>query len=317
VSEDINVEHLVDVFTSTDASSVDAWNASASFAKHLFWHKPRQTVLRLKISQLPDDHPSKPRCLIDLSWLFSALGDDAGRKELLTHSLMLAKDRGDDLLVAQSMQELSDANRMLRLYEEGVGQAKEALEIYERLGDGLQQGYCSLTLAALLEKYGQLDAAEEVTLRTISILPGTGQEFQACSSHRLLGDIYRSKGEREKGIRYCEKALQIASAFGWFDQPFWIHLNLAELFQDEEKFDDAHAHVEQAKKHAVDIPYSLGRAMETHAKIWHRQGRFEDAVSEASRAIEAFAKAGVEGDLGRCRSLLQEIQSSERMVNDR
>jgi len=36
VSEDVNVEHLLDVFTSTDADSDDLWNACAHFIQHLY-----------------------------------------------------------------------------------------------------------------------------------------------------------------------------------------------------------------------------------------------------------------------------------------
>ena len=39
VSEDVNVEHLLDVFTSIDVDSSDVWGACAGFFKHLCWHK--------------------------------------------------------------------------------------------------------------------------------------------------------------------------------------------------------------------------------------------------------------------------------------
>jgi hypothetical protein len=45
VSEDVNVEHLLDVFTSIDPNSDDIWDACSNFMEHLHWHKPRQTVL--------------------------------------------------------------------------------------------------------------------------------------------------------------------------------------------------------------------------------------------------------------------------------
>ena len=59
-SEDVNVEHLLDVFTTIDANSDSVWRACINFMKHLVWHKKRLTVLKPKIEGLPDDHRFKP-----------------------------------------------------------------------------------------------------------------------------------------------------------------------------------------------------------------------------------------------------------------
>jgi hypothetical protein len=59
-SEDVNVEHLLDVFTTIDANSDSVWDACANFMQHLYWHKKRLVILKPKIEGLPDDHPSKP-----------------------------------------------------------------------------------------------------------------------------------------------------------------------------------------------------------------------------------------------------------------
>ena len=40
-SEDVNVEHLLDVFTSIDANTVAVWDACAGFIQHLVWRKSR------------------------------------------------------------------------------------------------------------------------------------------------------------------------------------------------------------------------------------------------------------------------------------
>jgi len=77
MSEDMNIEHLLDVFTSIDATSENVWGACADFMNHLHWHKPRLITLGPKINALPDDHPSKVQCLEALSWLFEFDGTQA------------------------------------------------------------------------------------------------------------------------------------------------------------------------------------------------------------------------------------------------
>jgi len=307
-SEDVNVEHLLDVFTSIDANSENVWKACIQFMKHLYWHKPRLIVLGPKMEGLPDDHRSKPECLFDLSRLFEEVGNDVERKRLLTRVLQLWRERGGDYWVAFTLRRLSDANRLMGLHEEGIQQAKGALEIFEQLGDTVEQAECLKDLAFLLCGDKQLDAAEEAASRAIDLIPEKGHQSLVCESHHILGKIYYSKGEREKAIHHFEVALGIASSFNWHDPLFWIHHSLAWLFLGEDRFNDAHAHVEQAKSHAVNDTYKLGRAMELQARVWYKQRRLEEARSEASHAADVYEKLGAAQDLKSCRVLLQRIE---------
>ena len=309
-SEDSNVEHLLGIFTSIDPNSEDVWKACARFMKLLYWHKPRYTVLRPKVEALPNNHPSKPECLFELAVLSGWVVNHAEQKRLLSHALELQRERKTHNRVALTLTMLSDANRQLGLYKEGIDQAKEALEIYERSGNKQRQARCLNHLARLLYSDKQLGAAENAAIRTIELLPNKGQEFQVCRSHLVLGNIYCSKGERENAIHHFEAALEIASPFNWHHPLFWIYFSLAELFLNEGEFDAAHSGIEQAKSHAVNAIYHLGRATLLQAKIWYQQGRLEDAAPEALRALDIFEKLGVSGDLEDCRALLRDIERS-------
>ena len=308
-SEDTNVEHLLNVFTSINTGSGDIWGTCAYFMEHLYWHKPRLVGLGPKIEGLSDDHPSKPQCLYQLSRLFGLVGNRTERKRLLSDSLEIWRERGDDNQVAQTLERLSDVNRMLHLREEGMQQAKEGLEVYERLGDTAGQANCLNTLAWLLCDNGQLDAAEEAGSRAIGLLLDNGNQFRVCQSHRVLGYIYRDQNKTDKAIHHYETALGIASSFNWHDEMFWNHLNLARLSSDQDRFDDANTHVEHAKSHAANDPYNLGRAMELHSRILYKQRRFEQARSEALGAVEVFEKLGAAQDLARCRIIVGMVDS--------
>ena len=308
--EDVNVEHLLDVFTSIDPNAGDIWNVCYHFMQHLKWFKPRQTVLRQKIESLSDRHPFKSKCLSELSWLFARVGNHRERKQLLIHTLKLERQRGNKSQIAQTLRYLSDANRHLGLHEEGIQQVKESLEILERIGDTIGQASCLNNLAWSLFSGKQLDAAKDAAFRTIDLVPEKGQEHLVCISYRVIGRIYHSMGEKEKAVHYLKKALEIASPFGWHDVLFCVHHDLALLFHDEDEFDDANAHTERAKSHAVDDAYSMSRAMKAQARIWYRQGRLEDAASEALCAIESYEKLGAVEDARECSDLLREIEQT-------
>ena len=306
-SEDVNVEHLLDVFTTIDTNSDGIWEACINFMAHLYWHKGRLTALKPKIEGLPDCHLSKPECLFQLSRLFESVGNNVERKRLLSQALKLLREQGSDRDVATALMQLSEANRLIGLHTEGIQQAKEASGILERLGDTVEQADCLIKLAVLLSSDKQFDAAEEATSRAINLLPEKGEDFRVCESHRALGDIYQSKGDTKKAIHHFEVALEIASPFDWHDDLFWIHYELADLFRDEGRFDDAHTHIEHAKSYTASGTYYLGHAIELQAWVWYDQHRLEEAKSEALRAADIFDKLGAAEDAEGCRKLLCDI----------
>ena len=311
VSEDVNVEHLLDVLLSIDPYSSGAWEACFHFLQHLHWHKPRTTILRSKIEDLPDGHPSKTECLLELSKLFKLGGNHAEQKRLLVHLLELARQSGDEFRVVQTLPQLSEANRLLKLYKEGIQQAKEAVEICKRGGNTRKHALCLVYLARLLYEDRQTDAAENAASHAIDLLPKKGEEYTVCGLYQTLGMIYRSSGEREKAIHHFETAIGIATRFNWHNQLFWNHYHLAGLSCDEDAFDRANAHIEQANLYAAADPYKMASAMKLQANVWRSQGRPGDATSEASRALEVFERLGASSYAEDCRDLLRSIEQGQ------
>ena len=314
-SEDTNVEHLLNFLMSIDINSDWVWKACSNFMDLLYWHKRRNTVLEPKIKHLPDNHHSKPDCLLQLAMLFGGAGNHTEKKQLLKDVLKLKTERGNDYRVAYALVELGDVNRILGLLQEGVNQVKKALEIFERIGDIGKQGYCLVALAFALRSDNQLDAAEEAASRAIRLLLEKGEEYTVCESHRILSSVYFCKAEREKAIRHFETALGIASSFNWNNQLFWIHYALAERFCDEGGFDNAHVQIQQAKSHAIEDAYRLARAVDFQAQVYFRQCRFEDATSGGLCALEIFEKLGSLGDAEKCRDLLWLIERNVKHWN--
>jgi len=314
-SEDVNVEHLLDVFTSIDPSSADVWDVCVKFMAHLHWHKPRLVVLGPKIEGLPDDHPSKPDCLFELSRLLGSTGNPWEEKRLLTHVLKLWRERGDNLQVAETLRFISEANKTLNLLKEGIAQVKEALGIYEQLDSKSGQTRSLRQLAFLLYDDRQLDAAEGAASQLILInFSVDDEQFTLCDCYHLLGRICRSRNETERAINHYGKALEIASSFNWKNSLFLIHYDLVELFLYEDRFDDAQAAVQRVKSHAFNDSYNLGAAMELQALVWYGQCMFDEAKSEALRAADIFERFGTAMDVEGCRALLRGIEETEEMV---
>jgi len=224
--------------------------------------------------------------------------------------LKLRRERGDEILVAETLRFMSDANRLLFLPKEGILQVEEAFWIYERLDDTLGQAQSLQGLARLLRADGQLDAAEEAASRAIGLLSDKDEQFTVCECYRILGEVYYSKGEVGKAINHLETAIRIATAFSWHGRLFWIHHSLVQLYSSENRFDDAHAHIERAKSHTTTSLYNLGRAMQLRARVWYKQRRLEEAKSEALRAVDVFEKLGAAEELRVCKTTLRDIEEA-------
>ena len=311
VSEDVNVEHLLDVFTTVDANSNNVWDVCGHFMEHLYWHKRRLVVFGPKLEGLPDDHRSKPVYLFELSRLFGSVGNDAETKRLLVPALKLCREQGDDDWVAQISQALADANRRLGCYVEGIQQAKEAVGIRKQFDDRQGQAQNLQTLALLFFADKQLEAAEEAVSQAMNLQDDCDQ-FEACTCHHLLGEIYASKGDTQKAIDQFGIALGIASSFNWHDQQFWSHLCLAQVFRDIKRFDHARAQIQRAKSHVGNDLYCLGWVTDVYADILLREGRFEEAKSEALRAADVFGKLGAATDAEYCEKILKFIEEKMR-----
>jgi len=308
-SEDANIEHLLDVFTSIDANSNDVWGACAGFMRHLCWHKRRPVALGPKIEGLPDDHPLKPRCLFELSRLYGVVFNHAECRRLLIHTLKLWRERGDDLWIAQTLRSLAHVNWQLDLVKEGVLQAEEISKIYERLNYTAERASSLQYLALLLAEDGQVDAAEETALRAIHLCSGEPSQSQICEHHHILSHICRSRGEVEAAINHLETSLGIISPLNWRDQQVSILRCLVRLLLAEERFDDAQFHLERLKPHVVHDPYGQGLAMLIQAGILCQQGRFQEARSEVLRIINECREIGVSlGFLEYCKEFLREVE---------
>ena len=98
------------------------------------------------------------------------------------------------------------------------------------------------------------------------------------SAEAAQDTFYRiyDKGETKEAIHHFGIAFQIASSLNQAGQLFWIHYRLAEVFSREGKFDDAQAHLEHVKSHAVNNRYLLAHAMRQQARPLDQRSEFQE-----------------------------------------
>ena len=293
MSEDVNAEHLLDVFTSVDANSNGVWTACACFMNHISCHKPRLTILRSKVEGLQDDHPSKSECMIQLASVFKSLGNYLESRRIFAYTLELWRERGNDGMVAYLLCYLAGTNfEQSNFSTEGILQAKEASEIFENLNDTEGQGGSLYLLALLLAKDGQFDAAENAASSAINV---SSDELGVCQHHHALGHIYGAKGETEAAIGHFETALKISTSTNLREIQASTLRCLVWMLLEGGKLDEAQVYLERLKSDGINNLFSLGLAGAIQVFVWRREGRFEEAESEVSRIFGLYEEAGAPG----------------------
>ena len=310
-SEDANVEHLLDVFTLVDTNSEGVWDACRNFIQHLCLHKPRPLVFGPRIERLPDDYPSKTQCMLDLSELSSRVKNSTEAHRLLTHTLKLYRERGDNDQVAKALRKLSQASFELGLIEEGIQQAGEAMTISRQIGDIVGVIGCHIRLSSLFRRAERNDEADECESRLIeltnTLLASSYLEPMLRGLvHDSLAQIYFNKRDMEQATSHAETALRIGG-ITVRSNLFTRYHTMARIHMENGRFDDAEAQLEHARSLAAEDSSEHSRLVLLQAHLLVKQGKLEEARSEAPRALDLLQEHGAVDQVKEAEDLIQSI----------
>ena len=289
MSEDGNVEHLLDTIASIDPHAKHVWDACANFMLYLYYHKPRLLILGPKIERLPDAHPSKPQCLRLLIGLAGLTGNGPEFKRLLAEARKFWIDpEAPDGAIVRLLD--SGINPMTR--EEKIQLTQRMVEVMSALRLTLGQITGLVELSGYLREANRLDAALETASRALALLPENAPKHLTLRCHHMLGEAYHSKGPTEKAIEHFEVALGLASSHDRDEEAFHIYRSLTLAFLREGRLDDANAHLERAKLRAANDPLCLADVMSSQAGVLFDEGRVEEAESEMLRVVDIYQELG-------------------------
>ena len=126
-----------------------------------------------------------------------------------------------------------------------------------------------ITLGLGYELNGEYDYAVQEYKKA---LKGSDRDYRPLF---YLGNVYYKKKEYGKAQKYYNKALRIAPDNGD------IRNNLAWVYMDMERYEDAMSEIEKASA-SNKSPYYL----DTLAHIYDRMGKYEDAIEVLKEAID-------------------------------
>jgi tetratricopeptide (TPR) repeat protein len=208
----------------------------------------QESVVALRATLLPATDPQRADDLNDLAMICDRLGDDAAAADAWRKSLDLlralpAEDVAERFVPRLSA--LAEAERRLGRYEECERALREAIATSEaRLPRDQRHARLLNNLGALAWDEQRFDEASRLLREALRVTEedSTAAPSRVAIAHHNLANLKREQGEWEESEELHRRALAIARAHLTADPQFPIFLKeLAVLYADEERFDEAFA----------------------------------------------------------------------------
>lgn len=216
---------------------------------------------------------------------------DEGRKEeteeLITE--IEAYSFEDDELKAYLYINMSKIQLTFNQYESAAINAQKAYNYFRACGNKEGAVKSLLNYSGALANIEQDDLAIEYLEMILEDKEITKNKIIKASLMNNLTSCYRKKHEFEKAISTCKESIDIMKDLNQYSKLAMNYLNLGNIYRDLEDWDKCEnayiKGIELAKEHIVKR--EVGRGYELMASVMCMQGKHEDCIEYAQKAIEA------------------------------
>lgn len=216
---------------------------------------------------------------------------DEGRKEETEEliSEIEAYSFEDDELKAYLYINMSKIQLTFNQYESAAINAQKAYNYFRACGNKEGAVKSLLNYSGALANIEQDDLAIEYLEMILEDKEIIKNKIIKASLMNNLTSCYRKKHEFEKAILTCKESIDIMKNLKQYSKLAMNYLNLGNIYRDLEDWDkceDAYIKgIELAKEHIVKR--EVGRGYELMASARCMQGKYEDCIKYAQKAIEA------------------------------
>lgn len=252
--------------------------------------------------------PSVQSKLLDtFGRVYDSLGAERQSRELMQRSIAIKRSvyGADSLEMAESLKDLADVDRTLKLYAEAEPLARHSLQIRsKRLGQrNSLVAETRNTLGIILQETGRLREAEKLFLEVLAVRDILAErEHLDTAVLSNLGVVYRDLGDLPKAEQYLSECVAIRRKELHGDHPR-LALALAKLGQVQEdlgKLAEAEASLAEglAIRERLFGPHHVyvARSLLTLAPVHRKRGRYQQATADLDRVSEIYRLNGAESD---------------------
>ncbi len=206
------------------------------------------------------------------------LSEDTDAKIALREALLSDLPEGEESAAAcaELHYTLGGLYRAKGAYDKAAQRLREALRIYEALGDMLHQSRCWYELGCVYADLGRMEEAIEVYKRAIHL------DDRFVFPWNNLGNIYKAQGRMEKAIEAYERAITLDPSYKipWY--------NLGNVYAAQKQLEKAI----EAYQQAIKLDATYAHPWNGLGNVYIDQGRVKDAITAYSRATLLAGRLG-------------------------
>jgi tetratricopeptide (TPR) repeat protein len=226
-------------------------------------------------------------------------------------ALALAEQLDDDSLRALAERQTASVYGRRQQLDEAVTHAAQALAIYERMGDRVNEEKVRSNLAFIYVQTRQFQAALDVGQPAYDFFVAVRDPYFAAVTGANLAEASFELGAVEAAERFAREVLALHDRFA---APY-AHFTLGQIAMTRGQPAAAVAHVTQSMQLAQqnDDPYMVAYAQRALAQAYRAAGDLGAARQWVQEARTLFRQLRITGEISATEQLLAELQA-ERTV---
>lgn len=220
--------------------------------------------------------------------------------KLATDALALSRQGNHHAYIGQSLNQLSLFYMIRGAYKRSVAMAKEAIEVFQQLGDEKGIADAKYSIAGVYYKTDNYHLGLIHLFDCLAIYQKFNDYHNQARTYKSLGTIYEYFGDPKSATKAYENAINAAQKVNDLNLISNVYNPLSGIYLKQNKVAKATRIIEQsiAMKATTGDIRGLAFAFYGRAKIYTVTGRLEDAETDFKNAIEIHINAGERLGLG-------------------
>lgn len=240
----------------------------------------------LEIAITLKDPSSHIKLLFNVAHNLSSKGDYPQAVETFQQVIHLAIQNNNKQMAAKAYTRIAIIYQRQGSLSQSLEFYLSGLHIYEEQND--KQGICNslINIAGIKSEQNEFEAALKDINQALQLSKEMNDEYLISSCLTNIGYIYK-RMKRPEALQYLQEALKMVEGKST-SQSINLLTNIASIYIEQEKFDEAKAHLNQALGMAqqANIKFAYAEVLSFLSKLYYAQKQYTTAIEYASHALQ-------------------------------